>query len=186
MRLLFAMPLIAALSLTACNKAGSGAEGGGGAADGAAGTSSSLPDKAAAAIGAMHFEPGLYQATVDIKAFDMPGMPAGALASVKSGMAGKPVTYCLSAEDAAKGMEAMKQHMAKGQCQFEKFDVSNGTIDTSMTCQMGPQTMHTVGHGTFTDTGTVVASTADMTGAGGKKIHIEQVTTTKRIGDCTK
>ena len=83
-------------------------------------------------------------------------------AGVKGSMANKPMTYCLSAEDAAKGAEAMKEHMAKGKCQFNRFDVAGGTIDTAMSCQMGNGTLTATGHGTYTDTGTVVASTSDM------------------------
>ncbi|MFM5895843.1 MAG: DUF3617 domain-containing protein [Novosphingobium sp.] len=178
MRIAIVLPLAAALSLAACNKAGGGSDAGGG--------SGSMPEKVAAAVSEMKIQPGLYQATVDIKAVDMPGLPPAVLDGVKKGMAGKPLTYCISAEDAAKGIAAMKEHMAKGKCQFDKFDAANGTIDQSMTCQMGKGTMHVIGHGTYTDAGSVVASTTDMSGPGGKTMHLEQVTTTKRVGDCTK
>ena len=57
MRLSLILPLVAALSLTACNKAGTGS--------GAAGTT---PEKAAAAIAGVHFRPGLYQTKIDLKA----------------------------------------------------------------------------------------------------------------------
>ena len=106
MRLSLVLPLVAALSLTACNKAGTGT-------DAAAGNGGSTPEKAVAALSGVHFQPGLYQTKIDIKAFDMPGMPAAVAANVKGSMTGKPLTYCLSAEDAAKGAEGMKEHMAK-------------------------------------------------------------------------
>lgn len=179
MRLSFVLPLVAALSLTACNKAGTGS-------DTAVGGGGSAAEKAAAVLSGVHFQPGLYQTKIDIKAFDMPGMPAAVAASVKGSMTGKPLTYCLSAEDAAKGAEGMKEHMAKGKCQFGKFDAAGGTIDTAMSCQMGNGTLTASGHGTYTDTGSVVASTSDMTMGGGRKMHIEEVVTTARVGDCTK
>lgn len=179
MRLLFVLPLIAALSVTACNKGGT-------SSDTAAGNGGSIPERAAAALSSVHLQPGLYQAKIDIKALDMPGMPEAVAAGVKGSMANKPMTYCLSAEDAAKGAEAMKEHMAKGKCQFNRFDVAGGTIDTAMSCQMGNGTLTATGHGTYTDTGTVVASTSDMTMAGGRKMHIEEVVTTTRVGDCTR
>ncbi|MFM5917926.1 MAG: DUF3617 domain-containing protein [Novosphingobium sp.] len=184
MRYAAILPLAAALSLVACNKPGNGSDAGGSTA---AGNGGSLPEKVVAAATEMRLQPGLYQATVDVKAFDVPGMPPQVAAAVKSNMAGKPMTFCLSAEDAAKGVEAMKEHIGKGgKCQFNKFQASGGTIDQDMTCQMGQGTMHVVGHGTYTDTGSVVASTADMSAPGGKGMHVEQVTTTKRVGDCTK
>ena len=179
MRLSLVLPLVAALSLTACNKAGTGS-------DTAAGVGGSSAQQTAAAAAGVHFKPGLYQTKIDIKSFDMPGMPAAVAAGVKGSVAGKPLTYCLSAEDAAKGAEAMKTHMAKGKCQFDRFDVAGGTIDTAMSCQMGNGALTAVGKGTYTDTGTVVASTSDMTMGGGRKIHIEEVVTTTRVGDCTK
>ena len=55
-----------------------------------------------------------------------------------------------------------------------------------MSCQMGNGTLTASGHGTYTDTGSVVASTSDMTMGGGHKMHIEEVVTTGRVGDCTK
>lgn len=180
MRHAIVLPLVAVLSLAACNKGGSGSEAGGAAAGGSA------ADKIAAAVSEMKIQPGLYQSTVEMKAIDMPGLPPAVAEGVKKGLAGKPLTYCITPEDAAKGIESMKQHMAKGQCQFDKFNASGGTIDNEMTCQTGKGSMHVVGHGTYTDTGSVVASTADMSGPGGKMMHMEQVTTTKRIGDCTK
>jgi len=183
MRIAIVLPLAAALSLSGCNKAGSGSDAGGTAA---AGNSTSLPERAAAAVSELHFQPGLYESRVDIKAFDMPGMPPAAAAGMKGNMARKPMTYCLTPEDAAKGAEAMKQHMGNGHCQFDKFNVGGGTIDTSMSCQMGQGTLTGTAHGTYTDTGTVVDSTADMTMPGGRKMHVEQVVTTKRVGECTK
>ena len=179
MRLSISLPLIAVLSLGACNKAAD--PGGTGSSDPAANA------KAAAAASEVHFQPGLYQSTVEIKQMDMPGMPPAVVAAMKGRMFEKPLTYCLTPEDAAKGADAMKQRMGKGQCQFDRFNAAGGIIDSSMTCQLGDKgTMHAVAHGTYTDTGSVAASTMDMTMGGAGKIHIEQVTTTTRVGDCTK
>ena len=183
MRLSIALPLIVVVALGACNKAAD--PGGTGSSDPAA------AGKAAAAAGAMHFRPGLYQSKVEIKQLDMPGMPPAVLAAMKSRMLEKPLTYCLTPEDAAKGAEAMKERLGKGQCEFDSFKAEGGTMDSSMTCQLGGKgTMHAVAHGTYTETGSVTASTMDMAMGDGKsgpgKMHMEQVTTTTRIGDCTK
>ena len=184
MRLPVVFLLITVLGLGACNRA---VEPGAASSDAAA--------KATAAAVEVHFQPGLYQSKIDIKQLDMPGMPPAVIAAMKSRMFEKPLTYCLTPEDAAKGAESMKQRMGKGQCQFDRFNAAGGTIDSSMTCQLGGKgSMHAVAHGTYTDTGSVTASTMDMAmggapdGApgGATKLHIEQITTTTRVGDCTK
>lgn len=179
MRMPVVLPLIAVLGLGACNQA---AEPGAGSGDGAA--------KASAAA-ELHFQPGLYQSKIDIKQLDVPGLPPPVIAMMKSKMLEKPLTYCLTPEEAAKGAEAMKQRMGKGQCQFDSFNAVGGTLNSRMTCQLGGKgTMQIEAHGTYTETGSVTASTMDMAPAGAAgaagKMHIEQVTTTTRVGDCTK
>lgn len=179
MRLPLVLPLIAVLWLGACNKAADPATGA--ASDPAANA------KAAAAVAEVHFQPGLYQSKVEIKQLDMPGLPPQVVAAMKTRMLDKPLTYCLTPEDAAKGAQAMKERMGKGQCQFDKFAAAGGTIDSEMTCQLGGKgTMHAVAHGTYTETGSVTSSSVDIAMAGAGKMHMEQVTTTTRVGDCTK
>ena len=180
MRLPLAVPLILALSLTACHKAGT-------SAGNNSGESSANANAAAEAVSDIHFQPGLYQAKVEIKQLDIPGMPPQMIAAMKSRMLGKPLSYCLTPEDAAKGAQAIKDRMGKGQCQFDRFDASGGTIDSSMTCNKGGKgEMHAASHGTYTDTGNVVASSVDVAMGPTGKMHMEQVTTTTRVGDCTK
>ena len=41
-------------------------------------------------------------------------------------------------------------------------------------------------HGTYTDTGSVTTASVDMAMTGVSKMHLEQVNTTTRIGECTK
>ena len=169
MRLPIVLPLLVLLSLGACSKP----------ADPAA--------KAAAALDEVRFKPGLYQTKVEIKQFDMPGMPPQVVAMMKSKMLAQPLTYCLTPQDAAKGAQGMKEQMGKGQCRFDKFNAAGGTMDSEMTCNSGGKgEMHMVAHGNYSDSGNVVTASVDVgTGATGK-MHMEQVTTTTRIGDCTK
>ena len=178
MRLPLAVPLIALLALAACNKGGAPSQSG--ASDPAANA------KAAVAMSEMHLQPGLYASKVEVIQFDMPGMPPAMLGTMKQRMADKPMTYCLTTADAAKGADAMKERMSKGQCHFDKFDAAGGTIDASMSCQMGSGSLKVITKGTYTDTGTVTQGTADMTGPGGKGMHMATKTTTTRVGDCTK
>ena len=116
----------------------------------------------------------------------MPGMPPAMLGMMKQKMADKPMTYCLTAADAAKGADAMKERMGRGKCQFDRFDADGGLIDASMSCQMGQGSLKVVTKGTYTDTGTVTEGTADMSMPGGKGMHMATKTTTTRVGDCTK
>ena len=180
MRLPVVLPLIAVLSLTGCNKARA-------PSGGASGDPAASVQAAAKAIAEMHIQPGLYQAQVVIKQLDMPGMPPQVVAAMKSKMLEKPLTYCITPEDAAKGAEAMKERMGKGQCQFTRFNAAGGTIDSEMTCNAGGQgEMHAVAHGTYTETGSVTSSSVDVAMGPTGKMHMEQVTTTTRVGDCTK
>lgn len=179
MRLPVTVSLIAILGLSACHKAAdSGASAAGDPAAGA---------KALAAAQDFHMQPGLYRTTIDIKQFDMPGMPTAVVNAMKQSMAEKPITYCLTPEDASKGVEALKRGMAKGKCQFDSFNAAGGKLDSSLTCNFdGKGSMHAVSHGTYTDTGSVAASTAEVAMGGAAKMRIEQVTTTTRTGDCPK
>ena len=176
MRLPIAVPLIAVLCLSACNKPDT------------ASNDPAVNAKAAAnAVADIRFQPGLYQAKVDIKQLDMPGLPPQVVAAMKTRMVDKPSTYCLTPEDAAKGAQMMKEQMGKGQCQFTRFNAAGGTIDSEMTCNAGGQgEMHAVAHGTYTDTGSVTSSSVDVAMGPTGKMHMEQVTTTTRVGDCIK
>ena len=176
MRLPIAVLLISALCLTACNKAGTASN------DPAANAKA-----AADAVADIRFQPGLYQAKVEIKQLDIPGMPPQVVAAMKTRMLGQPLTYCLTPEDAAKGAQVMKERMGKGQCQFTRFNAAGGTIESEMTCNAGGKgEMHAVTHGSYTDTGSVTASSVDVAMGPTGKMHMEQVTTTTRVGDCTK
>jgi len=176
MRQTYAILVLSTLALAACGKAGS---------DGA--SQSANPAKAVAEM-AFQFQPGQYRTAVTIDKIEIPGMPPAALQQMK-GMMGKAtnVEYCISPEQAAKGMDVMKEHMAKGNCQFEKFEASGGTVDTVMVCQGGQGgSIRTTSHGSYTPTGSVIKGTGDLAGPGGRTMHIEETVKMERIGDCTK
>jgi Protein of unknown function (DUF3617) len=157
-----------------------------------AGCGQSAPEDKAANAGAaaemaFRFEPGQYHTTVAIEKLEIPGMPAGMAGQMKAAM-GKTTTseHCITPESAAKGVEAMKQHMGQGQCKFESFNARGGTIDSIFSCEAGPgMTMRASSQGTYTSTGSKVAAKVDMTGPSGKGMHLEQTMTTERIGDCS-
>ena len=132
-------------------------------------------------------QPGLYRTTVDLKRLDVPDLPPQVLAMLKQRMADKPITYCLSPEAAAKGIAAMKERLGKGKCQFDRFDAAGGKYEAAFTCDLdGKGSMKVASQGTYTETGSVSTASSEMTMGGVSKMHLEQVNTTTRIGDCTK
>lgn len=166
------------LALAACGKSVPEQNGAGGAA-------AIDPTKAAAEM-AFQFQPGKYRTTIAIHKVEVPGMPAGFGEQMKSAMSRNLTNeHCISREQAAQGVEAMKQHLAQGKCQFESFNARAGKVVSVFTCEAGGGTMlRSSSHGTYSPTGSQVATKAEMKGPGGKAVQIEQTVTTTRIGEC--
>jgi Protein of unknown function (DUF3617) len=180
MRKIYALSLVAIclLSLAGCGKSESDR-----AADAAA--AGGDPMKAAAEV-AFQFQPGQYRTTIDIQKVEIPGMPAIVAEQMKKAMT-KTINqdHCISPEQAKQGVEAMKQHMGQGKCQFESFNARGGTVDSVFTCQTGADmALRSSSHGTYTATGSKLETKAEMKGPGGNKVKIEQTVTTTRIGEC--
>ncbi len=177
MRKSIVIPCIAALALAACGKSAPDSE----AAGSAAGTAL---EKAAEV--AFQMQPGKYRTSVAIQKVEIPGMPPQMAEQMKAMMSKNSSSEsCITPERAAKGVEVMKEQMAKGQCIFDKFEATGGTVDAAFTCKSGDNmTVKATSKGSYTPTGSVVRATGDMTGPGGKTIHIEHIITTERIGDC--
>ncbi len=143
------------------------------------------PVRAAAEM-AFRFEPGKYRTTIAFQKIEIPGMPAGVAEQMKAAMSKTTASeHCITPESAAKGVEAMKEHMGKGQCKFESFNARGGKVDSVFSCQAGQgMTMRASSQGTYSATGSKVAAKVDMDGPGGSGMHLEQTMTTERIGDC--
>lgn len=166
------------LALAGCGKSAPDADATGAAASGD-------PMKAAAEM-AFRFEPGKYRTTITFQKVEIPGMPAGMAEQMKAAMAKTTASeHCITPESAAKGVDAMKEHMGKGQCKFESFNARGGTVNSTFSCQAGQgMTMRATSQGTYTSTSSKVAAKVDMTGPVGKGMHLEQTMITERIGDC--
>lgn len=175
MRTTIALLALSTVVLTACGQSGSDSSAPGQSAD---------PGRSAAEV-AFQFQPGQYKTTINIDKYEIPGVPAAALEQMK-GVMGKPIemTYCMSPEKAAMGTEAMKENMAKGKCEFEKFEARGGNVNSVMVCDSQGMKLRSTSQGTYSPTGSVIKATGDMAGPGGQKVHIEQTITMKRIGDC--
>lgn len=172
---------LAALAILALGGCGKSAPEGDAASTAAGGD----PVKAAADM-AFQFQPGQYRTTIDIQKVEIPGMPPGFADQMKAAMS-KQLSrdHCISPEQAAKGVEAMKQHMGQGKCQFESFNARGGKVDSVFTCQTGAEMeLRSTSQGTYSATGSQVAIKAQMKGPLGKSVQIEQTLTTTRTGDC--
>lgn len=171
---------LVALPLAGCSKAENGDP-----ASGAASTAAADPATAVQAA-VFQFQPGQYRSTVSIDKIEIPGLPAGAGERMKAMMEkSRSIEYCLSAEDAAKGTDAMKEHMAKGKCRFERFEASGGTVNSEMVCEGGQgASLRTTSSGTYTPTGAVVKGRGEMVGPAGRSMRIEETVTMERIADC--
>lgn len=179
------LPLVIALAAATTMMLGSCGKSAPDAAATGAATSNGDPVKAAAEL-AFQFQPGQYRTTIAIGKVEIPGVPAALAEQMKTAMS-KAISreHCISPEQATKGVEAMKQHMGQGKCQFESFSARGGTVDSVFTCQNGADmALRSTSHGTYTATGSQVAAKAEMNGTGGKVVRIEQTMTTERIGAC--
>ncbi len=168
-----ALVSLAALSLAACGKSNDQGAGQSGA-----------DANVAAAEAAFKMQAGQYRSTVTVEKVTAEGLPPQ-----MGAMMGKTQSfeYCITPEQAAGGIEALKRQMADGKCQFESFKAAGGTVDSVFTCQSGEgMTLRSSSHGTYNDNGSSVAVKADMSMPGGKAIHIEQTVKAERIGDCAK
>jgi Protein of unknown function (DUF3617) len=173
---IFSLAALAVLVLAGCGKSAPD--------EGAAGAGGD-PIKAAEEV-AFRFEPGKYRTTVTFQKVEIPGMPAGMAEQMKASLAKTTSNeHCITPESAAKGVEAMKEHMGKGQCKFESFNARGGTVDSAFSCEAGQgMTMRATSQGTYTSTSSKVAAKVDMSGPVGKGMHLEQTMITERIGDC--
>jgi hypothetical protein len=170
---------LSAAALAACGQSASDNAGGGA-------ESAGKDALANAAEVAFQMQPGKYRTTVTITKLEIPGMPGG-MGDQMRAMMSKAVNHesCVSPEQAKRGVEIMKEQMARGQCQFDKFEASGGKIDSVFTCKTAEgMQMRAESTGTYSETGSTVSAKGEMTGPGGVQMRVEQAMVTERIGDC--
>ncbi len=174
---------LSAAALAACGQSGKEGDAAKGAEASAAAPAD--PDKEAAEV-AFQFQPGLYRTTISVQKIEMPGAPPEIAGKIKAAM-GKVQTseHCMKPDQAAKGMAAMKEGMAKGKCTFDKFEASGGKVSSAFSCQAGEgMTMRAESNGTYSPTGSEVFIKVDSSAPAGGSMHIEQTVKSERIGDC--
>ncbi|MES2497001.1 MAG: DUF3617 domain-containing protein [Pseudomonadota bacterium] len=124
-------------------------------------------------------QPGQWEASVTVRSIDMPGAPPQVVAMMK----GKTTrqTYCLTAEQAAKGpQEMLKQNPS---CRFTKYSMAGGAISTSMICSQNGATMNAQANGSYTATSFNVTSTAVMSGQ--MSMKMTSTSSGRRLGPCS-
>jgi hypothetical protein len=173
------LALTAILALTACNKAPSGPK-----------TAEQVKQEVTEMVKPI---PGQYHSTSKIVRFEVPGMPAAQAERMKGMFAAtQGRDFCLTAAEADKGYESMTSKLAQGNCKYDRFDASGGTIDAKLTCQTGKGMT-----GTFEMKGAMTTESSQMTvkveqsapgmpgGGLGGGVKMEMEVTSQRTGDCT-
>jgi len=133
--------------------------------------------------------PGMWNSTMTMSKFEVPGAPPAMAAQVKA-MLGKEqkTSACMSPAQARLGVREMSSSMQQGDCKMENFTQGDGRMAGTMVCT------GTSGFGAprMTMTGTYSPEKVTMTLAGeasdsrlpGGKANLELTISSERTGDC--
>lgn len=139
-----------------------------------------------AAGAGFQLQPGRYRTSVSVEKIEIPGMPT-AMADQMKAMMGRAAAEesCITPERAARGLDVLKEQMARGRCRFERFDAQGGKVDSAFTCQTGDgMAMQARSSGTYSNTGSTITIAGDLSGPDGRTMHVVQTVKTERVGDC--
>lgn len=180
MRQFLALPLVAAILLSACG--GSEETPADSNADGAI----SAAEVAAEAGNAVKPQPGQYTSTVELLEFEVPGAPANMNEQLKAAFAGgasQGNSFCMTEADS--DPKKMLENMAESDCTFSQFDVTSGTIKAVMACQtpQGPAQVQMDGTMTSDSSTMTMAMTQAVAGAG--EVRMKMRVASKRTGECS-
>lgn len=133
-------------------------------------------------------QPGQYRVDLRINRVEFPGM-GGAMADKARSMFGTSAQtseYCLTPQEAGKGREEYyRRTLAKGDCKYEKLNLTGTSIDALLVCQTGQgMTARNEVTGTFTATGSDMAIKSRSQVPGGS-VSMEATVSSQRIGDCS-
>ncbi len=125
---------------------------------------------------------GKYKADLQLVSLDMPDAPPE-IANMMGSMMNREFDYCLSAEDVEEGYRSVMSRAEQGDCTYQRFNASGGTIDAEMTCNADGREMRMVmtGTGSPTSSDVTMTMTGDMgMGPGSMTMRIVQ----ERVSDC--
>ncbi|GAA4042248.1 hypothetical protein GCM10022213_10710 [Parerythrobacter jejuensis] len=137
---------------------------------------------------------GQYQTTAELVEFEVPGMSDEESQMIRGFMEQgftQQVGYCLTPEDAEKGFEEAIRKMRNddnNKCEFTRFDVSSGAIDSEMKCDDGKGNAGTISMaGKITETSQDLTMTLDQQSAdlprGSMKMKMKM--SSERVGECS-
>jgi hypothetical protein len=130
----------------------------------------------------MRPESGKYQASLTLVSLDMPDAPPE-IANMMGQMLSREFDYCLTPEDVEEGYQSVMNRAQQGECSYQRFNASGGSIDAEMTCDVEGREMNMVmqGSGTPTASDITMTMTGDMgMGQGSMTMRIVQ----ERVGAC--
>lgn len=135
-------------------------------------------------------EPGQYRVTMTVSNIAFPGMDGAMNNKAKSmfGGTGQTSEFCLTPAEAQKGQEEFYKRTAEGDCKYEKFSATGGSIDAVMVCQTGKgMTARTEMKGTFSAVRSdlTLKTQSQVPGAPGGGMSMDARIVSERIGDCT-
>lgn len=176
MRSIIVLPLVAIAMLTACDSA----------------DKPKSPEEVKKEVAKVERpQPGLYRTSSKVVSFEVPGMPPAEAQRMKAmfSSTNQSRDYCLTQEEADKGWEAVTTKLAEGNCKYDRFEASSGTLDAKLTCETGQGMKSTIEmKGTMTSTGsnmTMTMAQAAPQMAGGKDgIRMVAEVSSQRVGDC--
>lgn len=132
-------------------------------------------------------QPGQYRVVMKVNRVEFPGMTGVAAEKAKAmfGTVAQTSEYCLTPEDAAKGRkEHFRRTLAKGDCQYDKLNLTNGSIDGELVCQTGQgMTARNKISGTFNAVRSDIAVDS-LSQVPGGQIRMAIETSAERIGEC--
>jgi len=133
-------------------------------------------------------QPGQYRVVMKVNKVEFPGMTGvmSEKARTMFGTTAQTSEYCLTAADAGKGREDYyRRTLAKGDCKYERLNLTAKSIDAALVCQTGQgMTARNEVTGTFTATRSDIAIKS-LSQVPGGEISMEAEVTSERIGDCT-
>lgn len=145
---------------------------------------------AAAAANAAQPLPGLYRVTMKVNDISFPGMtgPMAQQAKTMFSETGHVSEFCLTPDEAKRGREEFFKRTAEGDCKYETFRATGGSVEAVMVCQTGQgMTARSEMKGTFSATRSDLSlkTQSQMPGAPGGGMTMDAQIVSERIGDCT-
>lgn len=174
MRRFIALPLVAAVALSACNSGGSVT------------AENESADAVARKVAAADIKPqaGKWESVVKFEKLDIDGVPQQAKAAMAKQMAtDHRFTSCLTPEQVNKPNGGF---FAGGgeDCTYKRFTMAGGKVDAEMTCGKAPYQQAMSMNGTYSDTSYDIKVNSQSEVQPGKPMTVALAVASKRVGEC--